>query len=86
MSGSTYLPIGFFANSGEFRRCSPDCPAVPIIIDIQLDAVAIRVLIVEGSLRAGIGTQHRPDTLLLQPRIGAKQIVEIPKAKCWSRL
>jgi hypothetical protein len=28
-SGSMYVPIGFFANSGEFRRCSPDVQLSP---------------------------------------------------------
>ncbi len=29
LSGSTYFPIGFFANSGELRRCSPDVQQSP---------------------------------------------------------
>ena len=43
------------------------CPTVPVIVDVQFDAVAIGVLIVEGSLRAGIGTQH--DAVLLQRQL-----------------
>src|SRR5271165_6791496 len=52
------------------------CPTVPIIIDIQFDAVAIGILIVQSSLRASVGTQNRRDAFLLQPHVGAEQIVK----------
>lgn len=43
-------------------------PAVAVIVDIQLDAVAIGILIVEGSLGARISAQDRRDAYSFQTR------------------
>ena len=51
-------------------------PAVAVIVDIQLDAVAIGILIVEGSLGARISAQDRRDAYSFQTRIGAEQVIK----------
>src|SRR3984885_1688247 len=49
---------------------------VTVVIDVQLDTVAVGILIIKGGLTSGISTQYRQDALLLQSRIRAEQVVE----------
>ena len=49
---------------------------VTVVIDVQLDAVAVGILIINGGLSTGISTQYRPNVLLFQSRIRAEQVVE----------
>src|SRR5580704_15822947 len=55
-----------------FRRC----PFVPIVIDIELDAVLVGVCIIEAGLQSFVDGHHRQDALALEPSIGAEKIVE----------
>ena len=53
-------------------------PAIAVVVDIDLSAIAIRVLIIEGRLRSAVGGQRRDDAKALEPSIGAKQFIDGP--------
>jgi hypothetical protein len=51
-------------------------PRVTVVVDIDLDDVPVRVIVINGRPDAMVGRSSRRDASALQPGIGAKQLVE----------
>src|ERR1700733_8023781 len=75
--------VGVYIPAHRILRKLRRCPqvfgrrqTVTVVIDVQLDAVAVWILIIKGGLSTGISTQYRPNVLLFQSRIRAEQVVE----------
>jgi hypothetical protein len=51
-------------------------PAIAVIVDLDLNTVAIWILTREGCLTPAVGAQHWADAKALAPSIGAKQFID----------
>jgi hypothetical protein len=74
--GRHTFPIGFLANSCEFRRCSPDVRLPPIIYRPSTQRCCDPGHRSKMRFAHRIGTQERLSRSLIQARICAQQIVE----------
>ena len=57
-------------------------PAFRIVADINLDAVAVGILVVKACLRAFIDRELRYDAERLEPRVASQQFVQRPELEC----
>ena len=55
-----------------FRRC----PFVAVIADVEFDDIPVRVLVIKCRSHAVVSRPTRLDSQVLEPSVGAKQIVE----------
>jgi hypothetical protein len=76
-SGSTNLPMGRAAKSGEVSMKCADFCQLHKVVSQQLDNVAVGVFVVEGGGGPGVHCQDWLDALPLEAGVGSEQPVEI---------